>query len=136
MAFTMADPIEWMPYNSALANFGVAWGQYWMWVHLRVHEWIAIILVVCFEVGWQMVQAYIPTAADGVGAFIGGDGFNYAHLIYAVGGMTLAFLIDLMAKPSVRPLGGYKYDCSILEEGTPDWEDCIAMEEMEEMDEM
>ena len=131
MAFTMAPTVEWMPYTAQLNNFGIAWGMYWMWVHLRVHEWIAIILVVFIEVGWQMVQAFVPTAADGIGLYLGGDGFNYANLIYATGGMTLAFLIDLMQPPSVRPLGGYK-KCEKLEPGTPDYEKCLMnLEEME-----
>ena len=117
MGFTTADITtdDWLPYPANQANFGVAWGLYFTFVHLRVHEWIAIIVVALIELGWQLVQAYIlapvPFAYDGTAeAYLGGAGFNYANMIWATGGWFLAFLIDLMQKPHVRPLGGYDID--------------------------
>ena len=132
MAFTLATITteSWLPYTSNMTNFGVAWGLYFMWVHLRVHEWLAIILVLLIETGWQLVQAYIiapvPFAYDGTAeAYIGGAGFNYATYIWAIGGMTLGFLIDLMQPPAVRPLGGYDVDpCAKWDDNDDDYNEC------------
>ena len=132
MAFTLATITteSWLPYTSNMTNFGVAWGLYFMWVHLRVHEWLAIILVLLIETGWQLVQAYIiapvPFAYDGTAeAYIGGAGFNYATYIWAIGGMFLGFLVDLMQPPAVRPLGGYDVDpCAKWDDNDDDYNEC------------
>ena len=132
MGFEMADITtdSWLPYKVNMTNFGVAWGLYFTFVHLRVHEWVAIIVVLLLELGWQLVQAYVyapvPFAYDGsAGAYIGGAGFNYANAVWAVGGMTLAFLIDLMQPPVVRPLGGYDVDpCAQWEKNDDDYNEC------------
>ena len=132
MAFTLATITteSWLPYTSNMTNFGVAWGLYFMWVHLRVHEWLAIILVLLIETGWQLMQAYIiapvPFAYDGTAeAYLGGAGFNYATYIWAIGGMFLAFLIDLMQPPAVRPLGGYDVDpCVKWDDNDDDYNEC------------
>ena len=133
MGFETADITSdsWLPYPVNQANFGVAWGLYFTFVHLRVHEWIAIIVVALLEFGWQMVQAYIyapvPFAYDGTAeAYIGGYGFNYANMIWATGGWFLAFLVDLMQKPSIRPLGGYEIDpCAKWEDDADYYEWCL-----------
>ena len=132
MGFEMADITtdSWLPYKVNMTNFGVAWGLYFTFVHLRVHEWVAIIVALLLELGWQLVQAYVaapvPFDFDGsAGAYIGGTGFNYANAIWAVGGMTLAFLIDLMQPPVVRPLGGYDVDpCAQWEKNDDDYNEC------------
>ena len=132
MGFEMADITtdSWLPYKVNMTNFGVAWGLYFTFVHLRVHEWVAIIVVLLLELGWQLVQAYVdapsPFSYDGsVGAYLGGSGFNYANAVWAVGGMTLAFLIDLMQPPVVRPLGGYDVDpCAQWEKNDDDYNEC------------
>ena len=128
MAFLLATITtdSWLPYNANLANFGVAWGLYFTWVHLRVHEWVAIIIMILLELGWQLVQAYIiapiPYTKDGTAeAYIGGYGFNYANMIWATGGWFLAFLVDLMQKPHWRPLGGYDVDPCLKWEDDQDY---------------
>ena len=127
MSFTLATITtdSWLPYTSNMTNFGIGWGLYFMWVHLRVHEWLAIILVLLIETGWQLIQAYIiapiPFAFDGTAeAYLGGYGFNYATYIWAIGGMFLAFLVDLMQPPAVRPLGGYDVDPCVKWDGNDD----------------
>ena len=139
-----------MPVNANLANFGVAWGLYFMWVHLRLYEWLAVLLVLLIETGWQITQAMVTCAAnpcvegDGAAYYIGGWGFNYANYIYAIGGMTLAFLIDLMQPPHIRPIGGYPpMPCEQFHE-EDQISECYALlepllaslDEGEEMDEM
>ena len=122
---------DWLPYSSNMTNFGVAWGLYFMWVHLRVYEWLSIILVLLIETGWQLVQAYIIAPSPVLGtertaeAYIGGEGFNYATYIWAIGGMFLGFLVDLMQPPAVRPLGGYDVDpCAKWDKNDDDYNEC------------
>ena len=57
MGITLAEAsrypyVEWVPYKQNLCYFGIAWGLYFMWVHLKVWEWLAIILVLVIELGW------------------------------------------------------------------------------------
>ena len=68
----------------------------------------------------------MPFAYDGtVEAYLGGQGFDYIHLVYATGGLTFAFLVDLMQAPLVRPLGGYELDpCAKWDGNGEDYNEC------------
>ena len=69
----------------------------------------------------------MPFDYDGTAeAYLGGYGFNYANMIWATGGWFLAFLVDLMQKPSIRPLGGYYVDPCAKWSGDDDYYDwCV-----------
>ena len=113
-----------------MAYFGISWGLYFSFVHVGAWEWLAIILVLVIETGWQLIQAYVispvPYSYDGtIEAFIGGAGFNFIQMIYATGGLIGAFLVDLMQAPLVRPLGGYEIDpCAKWDYNDEDYNEC------------
>ena len=59
VGFTMdADP-SWVFGPGAQANFFIGWGLYFTMVSLDVHEWIAILILVVLETGWQIGQAFL-----------------------------------------------------------------------------
>ena len=63
-----------------------------------------------------------------IGYLLGGLGFNYVNLIWAIGGMFLAFIVDLMESPSIRPLSGYPKDpCGDLELDDQGYYECVEL---------
>ena len=135
---------DWMPtkesYNQA--NFLSGWGFYWAFVHMNVHEWVAVIVVLLLETCWQIVMGMVPdTEEDDVGTpnvngvpYIGGRGFSYTNLVYAAGGMLIALLIDLIAPPHIRPMGKKDDPCLEFEDSQEDYDQCwAALEEMNDM---
>ena len=115
----MIDTEEWEPVARNMANFGVAFGLYYAFVHYYVAEWISMLVVLFIEGIWQIKNALIP---DNEVDYIGGPGFSYVSLIYDFGGILVALLIDLMWPPHIRPTGD--------DECNPEEEDCEFANEL------
>ena len=131
MSFTM-DPVQdWTFGPLAQANFGIGWGLYWTFVALDVWEWLSATLVVLLETAWHITMGFVPGSATPgwtIPYILGSDGFNYPRFIWAIGGMIMALIIDLIHWPHTRPLGGYdKNPCGKIELEGEDFEDCIKM---------
>ena len=131
MAFTM-DPTpmwEFGPY--AQACLGIGWGLYWTFVALDIWEWLSILIVLLIQTGWHVMTGFIAvdvTPGWTIGYLFGSNGFNYPRYIYAIGGMIMALLVDLMHWPHTRPLSGYeKNPCGKIELEGENFEDCIKM---------
>ena len=139
VGFTMATDPTWIFGSTAQAYTFIGWGLYSTMVHLDVHEWVAILVMIVLEAGWQIGQAYIEYDATPdwtLGYILGGAGFNYVNMIWATSGIILGFLIDLMHKPSVRPLSGYRptLACDYIKKSLSEeqYEDCMTfMEDIE-----
>ena len=137
MAFTMDPNPMWEFGPYAQACLGVGWGLYWTFVALDVWEWLSIILVLVLQSGWHVMTGFIAvdnTPGWTVGYLFGSNGFNYPRYIYGVGGVVLAFLIDLMHWPHTRPLSGYAKDpCGDLDLDDESYKNCVELLEDEKI---
>ena len=71
-------------------------------------------LVLVIETLWQLIQTYvkapIPFSYDGtIEAYLGGAGFDLAHMFYATLGLIFAIYFDLFLT-TIRPLKGSDLD--------------------------
>ena len=106
MKYTDSDYTHdtWNPSHDNMANAGVAFGLYFMFVHFHTWEWLSMLLVALFTFMWQCKNALIPsiTKTDGT-RYFGGWGYSYIAQIYGAGGVFLAFLLDVMWPPAIQP---------------------------------
>ena len=100
---------KWFPKaNSINMNyFGIGFGLYYMFVHFKVAEWIAWLVVAVFVEGfYQIINAMIPAYGDDKVNYIGGYGWSYIQWIFGAGGATIGLLVDLLWPPHIRETGG------------------------------
>ena len=93
----------WNPSHDNVANAGVGFGMYFMFVHFHVWEWLSMILVFLLTFMWQCKNALVPSVTKtGSTRYFGGWGYSYTAQIYGAGGVFLAFLLDVMWPPAIR----------------------------------
>ena len=98
------------PNPQNMANFGSGFGLYFMMVHFYAAEWLAIVLVILIQFMWQVKSALVPyyrgTASDPLNTdarYFGGWGFSYHQELYGLGGILIAFLLDVIWPPAIQP---------------------------------
>merc|ERR1711971_159647 len=94
----------WNPSHMNVANAGVSFGMYFMFVHFHVWEWLSILLVMLLTFIWQCKNAMVPSLTKtGTYRYFGGPGYSYIAQIYGAAGVFLAFLLDVMWPPAIQP---------------------------------
>ena len=101
---------SWSPYTENVANAGVGFGMYFMFVHFNCWEWLSMIIVWFIQFMWQAKSALVPyNNYDAAGVktssttYMGGFGYSWKQEIYGAGGVFLAFLLDVMWPPAIQP---------------------------------
>ena len=92
------------PSHDNVANAGVAFGLYFMFVHFYVWEWLSILLVMIFTGIWQVKNGLVPSVdSAGDNRYFGGWGYSWKSQVYGAGGVLVAFLLDVMWPPAIQP---------------------------------
>ena len=103
------DDVTFSPTTINVANFGVGFGLYFMMVHFYAPEWVAIIVTLILGFIWEVKNALVPYVKVDTTTFVtetrwmGGFGFSYKRELYGLGGVFLAFLLDVMWPPAIQP---------------------------------
>ena len=100
------------PYPANIAALGTQFGLYFMMVHFYAPEWVAIVVTLILGFIWEVKNAMVPYVnikyTSGVVSgyekrWMGGFGFSYKRELYGLGGVFLAFLLDVMWPPAIQP---------------------------------
>ena len=97
------------PYPLNIAALGTQFGLYFMMVHFYAPEWVAIIVTLILGFMWEVKNALVPYVKVDTTTFVtetrwmGGFGFSYKRELYGLGGVFLAFLLDVMWPPAIQP---------------------------------
>ena len=97
------------PYPMNIAALGTQFGLYFMMVHFYAPEWVAIVVTLILGFIWEVKNALVPyvnidtTTLVTSKRWMGGFGFSYKRELYGLGGVFLAFLLDVMWPPAIQP---------------------------------
>ena len=97
------------PYPLNIAALGTQFGLYFMMVHFYAPEWVAIVVTIILGFIWEVKNALVPyvkvdlTAGTSETRWLGGFGYSYKRELYGLGGIFLAFLLDVMWPPAIQP---------------------------------
>ena len=98
------DHDTWNPAHDNIANAGIGLGLYFTFVHFRVPEWGAILLTLILNTMWQVKNGLVPgITKTGGNRYFGAWGYSFIGQIYCVGGVLIAFLVDVMWPPAIQP---------------------------------
>ena len=92
-----------------IAALGTQFGLYFMMVHFYAPEWVAIVVTLILGFIWEVKNALVPyvnidtTTLVTSKRWMGGFGFSYKRELYGLGGVFLAFLLDVMWPPAIQP---------------------------------
>ena len=82
------------------AMFITFWAAYYFFVHYKVSELWASVVILLVIVAWEVKDALVPWELAG---WIGGGGFSYWDVAYGSFALVLALVTDLIVPPHIRP---------------------------------